>query len=186
MNLQGNRGGGDDVSALIEAASGLVAGLKSGVPESFIAKLFAGAAAEDLQDCGAAELASIAERSWSFFAERRPQAPKIRFEPLPERRGISMLEIVNDDMPFLVDSIVSELNSRGNEIRLLVHPVFLVSRDATGHLVGFDEHAAGARRESFIHFHIEGADDAAQRADIVLALQGVLAEVRISVQDWQL
>jgi len=185
MNLQGNRGGGDGVSALIEAASGLLARGKSGVPASFIAKLFAGATAEDLQDCGAAELASIAERSWSFLAERRPQGPKIRFDPLPERRGISMLEIVNDDMPFLVDSIVGELNSRGLEIRLLVHPVFLVSRDATGRLVSFDEHAPGARRESFVHFHIEGTDDVAQSADIVQALQGILSEVRISVQDWQ-
>jgi glutamate dehydrogenase len=185
MNLQGNLGGGDGVPALIEAANGLLARRKSAVPGSFIAKLFAGATAEDLRDCGAAELASIAEQSWSFLADRPPQTPKMRFEPLPECRAISVLEIVNDDMPFLVDSVVAELNSRGLEIRLFVHPVFLVSRDAAGRLVGFEEDAAEARRESFVHFHIEAEGDAAQRAEVVQALQGILAEVRISVQDWQ-
>jgi glutamate dehydrogenase len=187
MNLQGNLGSGDGDrgSALIEEAAGLLAQRQSGVPRGFTAKLFAGAAMEDLQHCGAAELAATAERSWAFLAERRPQTPKIRLEPLPESPGISVLEIVNDDMPFLVDSVVGELNSRGIEIRLFVHPVFLVARDDAGRLVGFEERADAARRESFIHFHTEGIDDATQRVDIVQALGEILAEVRVSVQDWQ-
>src|SRR5438477_633056 len=86
-----------------------------------------------------------------------------RLARLPDSRGMSVLEVVNDDMPFLVDSVVGELNSRGLEIRLFVHPVFLVERDAAGRLVGFEqEHAVAARRESFIHFHVEGVDGASQ------------------------
>ena len=49
-----------------------------------------------------------------------------------------MLDIVNDDMPFLVDSVLGELNERGLDIRLLVHPVFSVERDAAGALTAFD------------------------------------------------
>ena len=139
-----------------------------------------------LRHCGAVELANIAEQSWSFLAERRPGTPKIRFEPLAGARGIAVLEIVNDDMPFLVDSVVGELNSRGLEIRSFVHPVFLVRRDAAGRLVDFEaSQAADARRESFIHFHVDEADDPAQRAAVVQALNDILAEVRVSVQDWQ-
>ena len=188
MNRQANQASGDQngTATLIAAAARLLTERKSSVPEAFVAKLFALAAPEDLRHCGAAELANIAEQSWSFLAERRPGTPKIRFEPLAGARGVAVLEIVNDDMPFLVDSVVAELNSRGLEIRSFVHPVFLVRRDAVGRLVDFQApQAADARRESFIHFHVDEADDPAERAAVVHALNEILAEVRASVQDWQ-
>ena len=188
MNRQANPASGDQTGAVarIAAAAKLLAERKSAVPEVFVAKLFGVAAPEDLRHCGVAELANIAEQSWSFFGERRPGSPKIRFEPLAGARGVAVLEIVNDDMPFLVDSVVGELSSHGLEIRSFVHPVFLVRRDAAGRLVEFEPlQAADARRESFIHFHVEEIDDSAQRADVVHALNDILAEVRLSVQDWQ-
>ena len=46
-----------------------------------------------------------------------------------------MLEILNDDMPFLVDSVLGELGERAADIRLLVHPVFSVERDQAGRLI---------------------------------------------------
>src|SRR5437763_2138884 len=189
MNRQANPAGDDqsDVGVLVAAATKLLAERKSAVPGNFVGKLFGLAAPEDLRHCGAAELASIAEQSWSFLAERCAGVPKIRFSPLAGLRGVSVLEIVNDDMPFLVDSVVGELNSRGLEIRSFVHPVFVVRRDAAGHLVEFEPSPApaDAHRESFIHFHLEEVDDPAQRAAIVDALNEILVEVRISVQDWQ-
>jgi len=189
MKRKANPAGDDqrDVGALVMAAAKLLAGRNSAVPGSFVGKLFGLAAPEDLRHCGAAELASIAEQSWSFLAERYAGAPKIRFSPLAGLRGVSVLEIVNDDMPFLVDSVVGELSSQGLEIRSFVHPVFVVRRNATGHLVEFEPSPApaDAHRESFIHFHLDEVDDPAQRAAIVDALNEILGEVRISVQDWQ-
>ncbi|HXX50434.1 MAG TPA: NAD-glutamate dehydrogenase [Xanthobacteraceae bacterium] len=173
-------------AALIDAASRLLAQSRPDIPRDFVARLFDLAAPEDLQRYSAAELAGAAEQSWSFLAERSPGAPKIRLEPARDLRGISVLEIVNDDMPFLVDSVASELYRRGLDIRLFVHPVFIVARDGAGRLVGFENTvAAGARRESFIHFHLEATEDAAHRAEIVEALRGVLGDVRVSVQEWQ-
>ena len=188
MNRQANPPGDDQsgVLALVAAAARLLAERKSAVPEAFVAKLFGLAAPEDLRHCSAAELANIAEQSWSFLAERRPGTPKMRLEPVAGARGVAVLEIVNDDMPFLVDSVVGELNSRGLEIRSFVHPVFQVRRDAAGRLVDFEaSQAADARRESFIHCHVDEVDDPAQRAAAVQALNDILAEVRASVQDWR-
>ena len=88
----------------------------------------------------------------------------------------SVLEIVNDDMPFLVDSVLAELAERGLEIRLVVHPVFAVERDGAGRLTGFQEratHAGAAADESFMHIHVERIDDAARRAEIVSAVTRV-------------
>jgi glutamate dehydrogenase len=187
MNVQDNPNGADRAGvALISAAATLLAECGLHIPADFVAALFGLAAPEDLECYTAAELAGIAERSWSFLAERKPGAPKIRFEPAAPKRGESVLEIVNDDMPFLVDSVVGEINQYGLDIRLFVHPVFAVERNDAGALIGFQAApSVGGRRESFIQLHVEGTQDAAQRAEIVEALGAILADVRVSVDDWQ-
>ncbi len=172
--------------ALLDAAAGLLAQRRPDVPVDFVVKLFGLAVPEDLERYSAEVLAGIAERSWAFVAERPADAPKIRFEPMAAPSGIAVLEIVNDDMPFLVDSVAGELNRRGLDIRLFVHPVFTVERDSAGRLMKFmPTRSVEGSRESFIQLHVEGADDSAQRADIVRALESVLADVRACVRDWR-
>ena len=111
-------------------------------------------------------MARLAEQAWDFIAQRPPGAPKIRCETVPllaspGRKAITVLEIVNDDMPFLVDSVMGELADRRLEVRLVVHPVFGVQRD-NGKLKSFGApDAAGNARESFIYIHMDAIDDAA-------------------------
>lgn len=123
--------GGDDARvarALTEAAGAL--GAESGaVPEGFAALLFGRVAPEDLVGYDSRELAAMARDAWAFLAARKPGSPKIRFESPQARAGahlksVSAIEIVNDDMPFLVDSVMSELTERGLDIRLVVHPSY--------------------------------------------------------------
>src|ERR1700733_3978104 len=178
---------GDDYAsvALIGAATAELARRQRDIPDDFAAKLFGLAVPEDLDRYTAEELADIAESAWLFLQERQSGAAKIRLEPATKRGGAA-LEIVNDDMPFLVDSVVTELNQRGLDIRLFVHPVFVVERDLAGTLVNFKgARTVGGQRESFIHLHVEGLDDAAQRSEILQALESILAEVRVAVQDWR-
>ena len=134
----------------------------------------------------------MAERAWSLIAIRRPGACKIRLETPPDTiagdrlKDVSVLEIVNDDMPFLVDSVMAELAERGVDVRLVVHPVFTVARDPEGRLSDLKAMpAAGVLRESFIHIHVARIDDDAKRREIVAALELVLADIRICVQDWR-
>jgi glutamate dehydrogenase len=176
--------------ALIGAASAALAKRRSDIPGGFLAELLGSAVPDDLRRYGPDELAAIAERSWSLLAVRKAGAPKISFEPAPAlapvTRTVAVLDIINDDMPFLLDSVVGELNQRGLDIRLLVHPVFAVERDSAGALTAFKGVAKdGGRHESFIHIHIEGVAEAARRAEIVAALEDILAQVRVTVQDWR-
>src|ERR1700728_2884417 len=160
--------GGRTSQSIIGAAAAALALREPGFPINFLAELFARAAPEDLERYRADQLVALAEQAWAFLAQRTAGAPKVRFGAAALVPGVSVLEIVNDDMPFLVDSVLGELNERGLEISLLVHPVFTVERDATGALHGFEgSRKGGGQRESFIHIHIDGLDDAAQRADIV-------------------
>jgi len=179
---------------LIEQAGTILTGLHGDMPESFAAQLFARAAPEDLVRYEPRELAALAEDGWRFLKERKPGAPAVRLDsragPIGADRikAVSIVEIVNDDMPFLLDSVMGELTEQGLEIRLVAHPIFSIERDALGTLVGF--HGEGpaigaARRESFIHIHVERIDDAVRRDEIVQALEPTLADVRVAVEDWR-
>jgi len=177
---------GRSAHMLLEAAAELIAGRWRDFPPNFLADLYGRTAADDLDRYSPQELAAIAEQSWPFLAERKPGAPKIGFEPARLTPGVAVLEILNDDMPFLVDSVLGELAERGLDIRLVAHPVFTVDRDETGRLVAFKGTRKGdGRRESFIQIHVAGLQGAAERAEIVAALEGVLADVRVAVQDWR-
>ena len=180
--------------ALIAAAGKVLGGKQREAPEGFVGALLSRAVPEDLMRYDARELADLAADAWSFLAERKPGAPKVRLQSPAVRaeherlRTTSVLDIVNDDMPFLVDSVLGELAERGVDIRLVVHPVFAVERDAAGHLVSFQGSrptTGGALRESFIHIHVERIDDEARRAEIVRAIADTLADVRAAVQDWR-
>ena len=179
------------VLASIDAAAALL-DQRADIPKSFVIGLFARAVPEDFLPCQPQEVAALAERAWSLLAIRQPGTPKIRFEnPAAAATGdrlkdISVLEVVNDDMPFLVDSVMAELAERGVDVRLVVHPVFAVARDPQGRLVDFKAvPVPGSARESFIHIHVGRIDDDAQRGAIVAALEQVLADIRLCVQDWR-
>ncbi len=179
-------------AALIAAAGNILRSDNREVPEDFIAALFAHAVPEDLMRYDPRQLAELAANAWSLLAVRKPGVPKIRLDT-PDAHGRerprndSVLEIVNDDMPFLVDSVLAELAERGIEVRFVVHPVLTVVRDEAGRLTAFKgiKPAAGALRESVIYIHLERIDEEGRRAEIVEAIERALADVRLCVQDWR-
>src|ERR1700743_318569 len=104
MNVQDTVPAGEDSAsaALIDAATTALARRNRDAPDDFLVKLFGLAVPEDLERSTAEDLAALAEKSWTFIAERKAGMPKLRFEPATARPGVSVLEILNDDMPFLV------------------------------------------------------------------------------------
>lgn len=117
---------------------------------------------------------------------RKPGQPAIAIETLGEgATGRFMrLAIVNDDMPFLVDSIGNALAAADITIHRLLHPVLSVARTADGALSTIlDDDAPGARRESMIYIEADRADAKARRA-LEKSLSETLADVRAAVTDW--
>ena len=179
---------------LIAQAELILSGRRGDIPQGFVDALMGRAAYEDLLRYGPRELAYLAESSWDFLQERPPGAARVRIHnpraeaDAPGLAAISVLEIVNDDMPFLLDSELAELAEQGAEVQLVAHPILTVERRGDGSLLGLlGRHAAGgaARRESFIHIHLARIEDAERREAIVQALEFVLRDVRLCVQDWQ-
>lgn len=99
-----------------------------------------------------------------------------------ERRRLR-IAIVNDDMPFLVDSIAATITAVGLSIDQLIHPVVAIERDQTGALIGLSRKGGPGANESLIYIETPRID-ARQRRDLVAELQVTLGDVRVAVNDW--
>jgi glutamate dehydrogenase len=137
-------------------------------------------------------LAGNAEAAFAFVSEKPRAGHKVRVRGEPAsagRTGASVVEILNDDMPFLVDSVMGELQARGFAVRQLLHPIFKTERDAAGRLKAVlgpgDQNWSDGRQESYIAIHLAKPLSEAVQADLVGTLSAILDEVRAAVADWK-
>ncbi len=140
----------------------------------------------------AREIAAIAARSFEHLQQRPPGKADIQiYNPTPLEAdgglaGVTIVEIENDDMPFLLDSITGELVEQGLSVRLAVHPIFSIEREESGKLGewrGLAQDKKKKKRESFIHLHVSRIEEA-RHSRIADALRLVLDDVRAAVEDW--
>ena len=102
-----------------------------------------------------------------------------------------VLQIVTDDMPFLVDSVTNAIGATGRAIHLVVHPQLVVRRDEAGRLVEIldidvdDERPAGTIAESWMWIEMERDYDADSAASLDRQIASVLHDVRVAVRDWR-
>jgi glutamate dehydrogenase len=159
--------------------------------QEFVRQLFHWVPAQDLNERAPDDLAGMALSQFELAGQRAPGEPKVRvYNPDPARNGWSSshtaVEIVCDDMPFLVDSITVELNRQDAAIELLVHPVMRVVRH-DGELVEVlapDQTAYGFQVESVIHVDVARQTDPDRLAVLQAGIEVVLEEVRAAVEDW--
>src|SRR5688572_4996530 len=105
--------------------------------EHFVRRYFAHVAPDDVIYTSFDTLIGGVLSLWELGAQRTPDTPTIRlFNPTVEKNGWGLehtvIEIVNDDMPFLVDSVSAEIQRRDRKIHLLLHPVIRTVRDPHG------------------------------------------------------
>jgi glutamate dehydrogenase len=121
-------------------------------------------------------------------ASRRPPGiALVRLESVGTKLGQRRMRIaiINDDMPFLVDSIAGAIAGKGLIIHRLLHPVICVERDDHGCLTRVEALCDDRdRRESLMYIEVDRAD-AKGRAELVHELHRVLANVRAAVTDWR-
>jgi glutamate dehydrogenase len=146
---------------------------------------------EDLAERAPADLCGAALAQWEFARQRAAGHAKVRvFNPVREEHHWqsthTIVEISNDDMPFLVDSVTMEVNRHGLTQHLIIHPIAAVLRDAAGTLARLvPEGSANSHAESFIHVEVDRITDPGEREALAADLLRVLADVRAAVNDWR-
>jgi glutamate dehydrogenase len=172
-----------------------------GTPDSesvlaFLQRYYLHTAPEDLADRDPVDVFGAAV-SHHRLAETRPQGTaNVRVHtPTVEENGWTcshtVVEVVTDDMPFLVDSVTNELTRQGRGIHVVIHPQFVVRRDLTGKLIEVlpvpptGDLPHDAHIESWIHVEIDRETDRADLKQITADLLRVLSDVREAVEDWE-
>ncbi|WNF09112.1 NAD-glutamate dehydrogenase [Stenotrophomonas geniculata] len=133
----------------------------------------------------AEEWAALAAETLEFARARKAGKANVRvFNPTAKANGWesphTVLQIVNDDMPFLVDTVTMSLAEQGVGVHVLGHPVLRFTRDKAGKLVKVGEGDA----ESVMLLEID-RQPADAMAAIEQAINKALDEVRAIVRDWQ-
>jgi glutamate dehydrogenase len=183
----------DLVSRLATEARARVSEDRADSAEQFVRRYFALVAPDDIIYTSFETLLGGALSLWEFGEIRERRKAQIRlFNPTAESNGWALehtvIEIVNDDMPFLVDSVSAELNRLERNIHLLLHPVVRVRRDTTGQrleLASTGAAAADAIIESYMHIEIDEETEPAELDKIRRSLDAVLDQVRVAVADFK-
>ncbi|SOZ02198.1 NAD-glutamate dehydrogenase [Cupriavidus taiwanensis] len=159
----------------------------------FLQHYYDQADAEDLLQREVADLYGAVMAHWQTAQKFTPGSARIRvYNPNLEEHGWhsdhTVVEIVNDDMPFLVDSVTMEINRQGLALHSAIHPVFRVWRGGNGieriAPAGAGEAGDNSRLESFIHFEIDRTGESSRLDALRNGISQVLVDVRAAVEDW--
>jgi glutamate dehydrogenase len=148
---------------------------------------------EDLEERGPLDLYGAAVAHWNLAQHRAPGEAKVHvYNPVLEQHGWqshhTVVEIITDDMPFLVDSVTMTLGHGGHELKLVIHPVIWVRRDADGNMIEVlaqGAEAPDAIAESVLHVEVERERNVTLLGYLRDRVQKVLQEVQAAVVDWR-
>ncbi|MGL6110868.1 MAG: NAD-glutamate dehydrogenase domain-containing protein, partial [Rubrivivax sp.] len=195
MNLPIETARRERIDAVLALAAPRIDAAQRPQIEAFAQAYFHHFDADDLAARTPEDLLGALLSCWQFAAEREPGVTRLRvISPSLAEQGWAsrhtVIEVVNDDMPFLVDSTTMEINRQGLTLHLIAHPVLVVQRDARGRLQSVrplqaDEPDTQAKRESWMHVEVDRLVDPKLRADLAAGLERVLGDVRAAVRDWK-
>jgi glutamate dehydrogenase len=187
----------DDKETLLDRAATAAAdagdaGPVAGDLRGYLGAYYRHVAVEDLAAAGPERLAAVAIEQ-ARFAAHRPQGRALvrvrRGEAAACSPARDVVDIVTDDMPYLVDSVRMELRRHSAHAQLVVHPQFHVNRSLTGELrkvIGLVDGEGAAHdeiAESWIHIELTRLPDG-EDAGLQRDLERVLGDVRVAVEDW--
>ena len=159
--------------------------------ETFVRQYYSQVDPEDLEERTISNLCGAALAHLKFIREFKSGYAKLRvYNPQSEKDGWesthTIIEIVNDDMPFLVDSVTMEVNRQGLTLHLNVYPVIRTRRDPQGNLIEIlprDAAGTGAS-ESVMHVEVDRQTDPGRLVELESGLVRILGDVRKAVEDY--
>ncbi|HEY1613646.1 MAG TPA: NAD-glutamate dehydrogenase [Rhizomicrobium sp.] len=129
-------------------------------------------------------LAELARLIFEHSARRKAGETHVELFELPtagqKAPRETILLAVNDDMPFLFDSLMGELGAQGLRARAVFHPIITAVRNDAG-----DRDSGGSPlRESMIVLALDPAPGGAMAQGLIQRTENIFAQVRLAVRDW--
>jgi len=160
----------------------------------FVAMYFDSSDPDELQLRGSDNLRAMATAHLRLLDTQPNEAgARVRvFNPSLAEDGFvsefTTIQIIHDDMPFLVDSVTMAINRSGRIAHWIVHPMLLVDRDVAGHLlktkVAGPQALASGQVQSFIFVECDRIVRESDRESLAHELARVLSDVHAAVTDW--
>ena len=165
MNATRAPAGGAEVAAIAADVRERVGSADSGAAETFAKLACTELSPEELARRGNDTWAALCLDLFQWFRTRPADGASVRtFNPDRERNGWtcphSVIQVVTDDMPFLVDSLEMAIAGAGLRLHRLLHPVMDVRRNQRGDVVAISPCQEGGSTESVMHAEIDRVDEA--------------------------
>ena len=178
------------IKKIAAAGDSAASGEDQSLIDTFMHQYYARVPFDDLAAIEPLDLYGAALAHMQFGLKREADTSQVRvYNPNFDKDGWqtthSILEIVTDDMPFLVDSVSAALNRHSITTYLTVHPIIRSQRDKQGRLSKVLTQAdTGGGNESFMQFHLDRQTDGAILQNLQQEVAQVLADVRQACRDW--
>ncbi len=129
---------------------------------------------------------------WNLALEFNTDNKTRVYNPSLEEHGWqskhTIIEVVVNDMPFLLQSLSMEVNRHGFTNHLVIHPVFTIKRDANGKFIAFVDEGNNdevGSTECFVHLEIDRQSSKTKIDKLQKCLRSVLTDVKAATEDWQ-
>jgi glutamate dehydrogenase len=185
----------DIINKIVEYLQKRLPAKQAKMAETFIKQFYTTVALDDLQEHDLTDLCGSALSFWNFIYQRKPNETKSRiYNPYYEQHGWqsthTIVEVSQDDMPFIVDSIRMELNRTHLNIHFSIHAGGLrFRRDEEGRIIEVlprgEDLTPGVTAEAAIYMECDRQTDQQMLEQIKGSIEKVLADVRAAVTDWQ-
>ncbi len=178
------------LNPLIEKILKLFPAKTPAIAREFAAKFLEKVPADDLKQITPEILVKTVQSHWELFKAKKDNAPSIRiYTPTQDEDGWSagctIIDVVQDDMAFLIDSIVAEIVRHGQLIQMLIHPTLHADYNAKGDPKTFEaDYRPGLQRLSLSHVQLRGTISEAQAEELRMGLISVMTDVRNATRDW--
>ena len=179
---------------VIELAQSRMSSERADAMQHFVDQYLRGVSEEDLCEFRTSDLYGACVAHWNFLLQRKTDQALVRaYNPHADEHGWqsthTIIEVVCNDMPFLVDSLRMALERRGITVHLLIHPVIQILRDANGKAqralaVNDTETDANVTTEAIMHFEVDRQVDVDSLLSIEQEMTSVLNDVSNAVVDW--
>lgn len=164
----------------------------SAMEKDFVGKFFTGASPDDLATVDVITLQRTAQRHWDMMQKRKSGTPSITVHSpaletgpggWPLRRTV--IDVVDEDMAFQIDSITAELTRLGHVVHLMIHPVLHVRRNRNGKIDAlFSKPDQGTTPQSHIHIQLTRMLTKKECADLQSGLRQIMSDVHAATGDW--